>query len=278
MNMKASKFIVRGTSYLILSVGSITVLFPLFWMLSTALMTNVEVQTHGIWWPARPNFQNFYDALTILPFGRWTLNTFIITISTIIGTLISSTLVAYGFARFKGPGKNVLFMIMLGTMMLPDAVTMIPLFVIFRNFGWINTFYPLIVPFFFSNAFAVFLLRQFFMTLPVELEEAAKLDGLSTLGILWRIIMPLTKPALTAVAIFRFNDAWNDFMRPLIYLNTQDRFTLALGINFFRGVNEVQWNYLMAASLVSMIPSLIIFFIGQKYFIEGISISSGMKG
>lgn len=277
MGIKRSQLFIKVLSYTLLSLGSVTVLFPLFWMLATALMTNTEVQTHGVWWSASPDFGNFIEALTVLPFGRWTLNTSIITFISIVGAIVSSTLVAYGFARFRAKWRNTLFMIMLGTMMLPSTVTMIPEFVIFRHLGWVNTFYPLTIPAFFGSAYFVFLLRQFFMTLPAELEDAAKIDGLGTMGTLIYIMVPLIMPALTAIAIFQFNGSWNDFMRPLIYLNTQLQFTIALGINFFRGVYNVQWNYLMAASLVSMLPSIIIFFVGQKYFIEGINISSGVK-
>jgi len=278
MKMKTSNLIWKIIIYTLLCLGAVLILFPLFWMISVSLMTNTEVQTAGVWWPAAPQWNNFVETFTILPFGRWTLNTAIITFSTIVGALISNTVIAYGFARFRAKGRNVLFMLVLATMMLPETVTMIPMFRIFSGLGWVNTFRPLIVPFFFGNAFFIFLLRQFFMGLPDELEDAAKIDGLGTFGILVRIMLPLILPALTTVAIFQFNGAWNDFMRPLIYLMTSENFTLALGINFFRGQNHVQWNYLMVASLVTMLPSLIIFFIGQKYFIEGISVSAGLKG
>jgi len=276
--MKKANLIWKIFVYTVLSLGSVFMLFPLVWMFSVSLMTLVEVETAGVWWPSTPQWSNYIETFATLPFGRWTLNTLIITVSTIIGALISNTFIAYGFARFRAKGRNTLFMLVLATMMLPSTVTMIPLFVIFRDLGWVNTFLPLIVPAFFGNAFFIFLLRQFFMGLPTELEDAAKIDGLGTFGILIRIMLPLVLPALTAVAIFQFNGAWNDFMGPLIYLNRSETFTLALGINFFRGQNVVQWNFLMVASLVSMLPSLIIFFVGQKYFIEGISVSSGVKG
>ena len=276
--MKKSNLIWQIIIYTLLLIGSVIVLFPLAWMISVSLMTNSEVQTAGVWWPSVPRFDNFVTAFTMLPFGRWTINTVIITVLSIIGVTISSTLVAYGFARFNAKGKNVIFMIVLATMMLPDTVTMIPQFIIFRDLGWVDTFLPLVVPTFFGSAFFIFLLRQFFMGLPLELEDAAKIDGLGTMGILLRILLPLITPALVSVAIFQFNGSWNDFMRPLIYLHNPNSFTLAIGINFFRSEQMVQWNFLMAASLVTMLPSLIIFFIGQKYFIEGISISSGVKG
>ena len=279
MGMKTRNIILKVIVYILLTLGAIIMLVPLFWMVSTSLKTNTEIfQADLVWWPKSFQWKNYIDAFTRLPFGTWTLNTIIITITTIIGSMISCTLVAYGFSRFHVKEKNALFMLLLSTMMLPSTVTMIPLFMIFRELGWINTFLPLIVPSFFGNAFFVFLLRQFFMSLPTELEDAAKIDGLGVFGVLIRIILPLTLPALTTVAIFQFNGAWNDFMGPLIYLNNPESYTLALGINFFKSENNVQWNYLMAASVVSLLPSLVIFFVGQKYFIEGISISSGMKG
>ncbi|WP_261176982.1 carbohydrate ABC transporter permease [Anaerobacillus sp. CMMVII] len=250
----------------------------IFWMLSTALKESWQVFEYPVRWIPDPiRWDNFITTFTSLPFGKWALNTAFITLLTIIGTLFSCTIVAYGFARFKARGKDVLFMLMLATMMLPGAVTMIPVFYLFLKLEWVNTYLPLIVPSFFGNAFFIFLLRQFFLTLPIELEEAARIDGLNTIGILYRIILPLTVPALITVAIFQFNGAWNDFMGPLIYLNKPELYTLSLGINFFKNVNETQWNFLMAASVVTMLPSLILFFLGQKYFVESITLS-GIKG
>ncbi|MBS4177348.1 carbohydrate ABC transporter permease [Lederbergia citrea] len=265
--------------YLLLISGAMIMLLPFFWMVSTSLKESWQVFSWPPKWIPDPiRWDNYITTFSSLPFGKWLINTVIITFSTIIGTLLSCTLVAYGFARFRAPGRNALFILMLATMMLPGAVTMIPVFYLFKSLGWINTFLPLIVPSFFGNAFFIFLLRQFYMTIPTELEDSAKIDGLGTFGILWRIIIPLTLPALTTVAIFQFNGAWNDFMGPLIYLSKPDLYTLALGINFFKSQNNVEWNYLMTASVVTMLPSLIIFFIGQKYFIEGISLTGGLKG
>lgn len=222
-------------------------------------------------------FSNFVHAFTVLPFGHWFINTCIITGFTIIGTLLSCTVVAYGFARFRAPGRDVLFVVLLATMMLPSTVTIIPLFIWFRDLHWINTFYPLIIPHFFGDAFFIFLLRQFFMTIPVELEESAKIDGLGTLGTLIRIILPLTLPALATVGVMQFNGTWNDFFDPLIYLDDPSKYTLAIGINFFKSEQNVQWNYLMAASTVIMLPSLILFFFGQRFYVEGITLT-GVKG
>ena len=274
--------ILHSVTYVILGLGAVAMMFPLVWMVLTSLKTNNEILAAGsAWWPKSPQWQNYWEAFTSLPFGRWTLNTVLITLFTIVGALLSNVVVAYGFARFRVRENNVLFMVLLATMMLPSAVTMIPQFILFKDVGWVNTYYPLIVPAFFGDAFFIFLLRQFFRTIPKDFEDAARLDGLGPVGILWRIIVPLSLPVLTTVAIFQFNGAWNDFMTPLIYLNDSSKYTLALGINFFKGgagVTEVpQWNYLMAASTISLLPSLILFFFGQKYFIEGISISSGIK-
>ncbi len=264
--------------YLLLIAGSIVFIFPFIWMLSTALKPDWQVSQWPIQWIPHPfEWSNFTKALTVLPFGGWAVNSIIITFSTEIGTLLSCTVVAYGFARFRAPGKNTLFIVLLATMMLPGTVTLIPTFFLFRELGWINTFLPLIVPSFFGNAFFIFLLRQFFMTMPLELEQAARVDGLGTLGILVRIMVPLALPALATVFVFQFNGAWNDFMGPLIYLNKESLYTLAVGINYFKSENNVEWNYLMAASVVFMLPSLLLFFFGQRYYVESITLT-GVKG
>jgi ABC-type glycerol-3-phosphate transport system permease component len=277
-NKKTNKIIIKTISYILLGMGALICLFPLYWMVSSSLMTNVEIQRAGVWWPATPQWENYVTIFTRFPFGRWTANTSIVVFWSVVGTVISNTVVAYGFARFRVKGSNILFMIALSAMMLPETVTMIPQFQIFSELGWVNSFLPLTVPTFFTNPFAIFLLRQFFMTIPTELEEAAKIDGLGTFGILTKILVPLIVPAMTALAIFEFSSKWNDFMRPLIYLRSADNFTLALGISFFSSEQVTQWNYLMAASTIAIIPPLIIFFIGQKHFIEGIALSSGSKG
>lgn len=272
--------------YLILIACSIFVTLPLLFMLSTALKPDAEVWTNpGI--PHTFMWSNFVKAFTSVRFGTRTdpvtflnffYNTVKITGAVLVGTVLSCTLVAYAFARLKAPGQTVLFLILLSTMMLPADVTRIPIYFIFKELGWVNTHLPLIVPSFFASAFNVFLLRQFFKTLPVELDEAAKIDGATQWQILWKIAIPLSMPAIATVAVFTFNGVWNDFMGPLLYLNKPHLYTLALGINFFKGYgNDVQWNYLMAASLVVMLPSLILFFVGQKYFVEGITLT-GMKG
>lgn len=264
-------------SYILLIVGAAIILIPFFWMLSTALKPGYQVFVFPPQWiPSPILWSNFTDAMTALPFALFFRNTMIIEVGVIIGTVLSCSIVAYGFARLNAPGKTVWFIILLSTMMLPGVVTMIPTYILYAKLGWVNTFLPLIVPAWFGSAFYIFLLRQFFMTIPNDYEEAARIDGANTWQILANVILPLSKPALATVAIFTFMGVWNDFMGPLIYLNRQDLYTLALGLNFFRGQYNVQWNLLMAASLVLMLPMLVLFFSAQRIFIEGITLT-GIK-
>jgi ABC-type glycerol-3-phosphate transport system permease component len=211
-------------------------------------------------------------------FNRYLLNTLIITVIGILGVLLSSTFVAYGFARFRFPGRDLMFLIMVSTMMIPVQVTMIPTFILFKWMGWIDTFAPLIVPTFFGGgAFNIFLMRQFFMTIPYELDDAAKIDGCNYFQIFWIILMPLVKPALATTAIFGFVYNWNDFLNPLIYLNSTSNYTLALGLQTFTTMYGTDYNLMMAASTIVLLPILITFFFGQRYFIEGVA-TSGLKG
>ena len=212
-----------------------------------------------------------------MPFARYSLNTLFIAIMVIAGHVLSCTVVAYAFARLRAPGKNFLFLVLLATMMLPYPVTMVPIYIGFTTLDWVNTFLPLIVPAFFGSPFYIFLMRQFFLTLPAELEDAARVDGANTLQIIWHIILPISKPALATVAIFTFQASWNDFLGPLIYLHDQTKYTVSLGLNFFRSSYDVRWGYLMAASLVTMLPVILVFFLAQRSFIEGITLT-GMKG
>lgn len=267
-----------GITYLIAIVVAILFLLPLFWMISSSLKPNYQVlEVPPRWLPSPVQWSNYPEALTFVPFGRYALNTLFITLATILGHLLSCTLVAYAFARLRAPGKNVLFLILLATMMLPYPVTMVPIYVGFNELGWVNSFLPLIVPAFFGAPFYIFLLRQFFLTLPPELEDAARVDGASTLQILWHVILPLSKPALAVVAVFTFQATWNDFLPPLIYLHDQSKYTISLGLSFFRSNYDVRWAYLMAASLVTMLPVILVFFLAQRYFIAGIAVT-GIKG
>ena len=261
----------KGLRIGLLLVVAALFLAPALWMVSSSLKPDYEIfATPPTLWPLNPRWQNYVEALTSLPFGRFAINTLIIALSTIVGHLLSCSIVAYGFARLNGPGKSFFFVLMLSTLMLPYPVTMVPLFIIFSKLGLINSFIPLILPAFFGNAFYIFLLRQSFKQIPVDLEDAARLDGAGTLQVLLKVILPLSRPALATVAIFTFQAAWNDFLGPLIFLHDQSLYTLQLGLSLFRGAYNVQWAYLMAASLVVTLPVIAIFFIAQKSFIEGV--------
>jgi multiple sugar transport system permease protein len=268
----------RVFAYAVLCLAAAVFLLPLFWMLSSSLKPEWQVLANPpVWLPNPPRWENYREALTYLPFGRYAINTLIISLGAIVGHVLSCTLVAYAFARLRAPGKGFMFLLVLSTLMLPYPVTMVPLFALFNQLGWINTFLPLIVPAFFGNAFYIFLLRQYFLTLPPELEDAARMDGANTLQVLWRVILPISTPALATVVIFTFQATWNDFLQPLIYLQDQSHYTLTLGLNFFRGSFQVNWAYLMAASLVVVLPVVLVFFLAQRLFIQGIAMT-GMKG
>ncbi|HOG45772.1 MAG TPA: carbohydrate ABC transporter permease [Anaerolineae bacterium] len=266
--------------YTLLTALSIVFLFPFFWMLSSALKAQWQIFIWPPQWIPNPiMWQDFRDALAnpLLPFPLFFRNTMIIEIAVLIGRLASCTLVAYGFARLEAPGKNLLFGLLLASLMLPGSVTMIPKFILFNKLGWVNTFLPLTVPAYLGEAYAIFLMRQFFLSLPRELEEAARIDGASTLQVITQIIVPLSMPVLTVIAILTFKDNWNDFMGPLIYLNDARLYTLSVGLAFFNGQYDVQLNLLMAASVVVMLPLVVVFSIAQRAFVEGITLT-GLKG
>lgn len=253
-------------------------LIPFLWMISSSLKPNYQIfEVPPRWIPNPPRWENYSEALTILPFGRYVVNTALITLLTIIGHLLSCTIIAYAFARLRAPGRDAIFVVMLATMMLPYPVTMVPLYVLFQRLGWIDTIYPLVVPAFLGSPFYIFLLRQFFKTIPRDYEDAAYMDGANLLQILFRIMLPLAAPALATVAIFSFQAAWNDFLAPLIYLQKPDLYTVTLGLQFFRSTYTTNWAYLMAASLVTTLPVVVIFFLAQRYFVEGITLG-GVKG
>ncbi len=268
----------RFVSLLLLTITAGLFLTPLIWMISSSLKPDYQIFAMPPQLiPNPPRWENYIEALNYVPFGRYAVNTLVIALLTIVGHLLSCTLIAYAFARLRAPGRDTLFMIVLATMMLPYPVTMVPTFMLFNALGWVNTYLPLVVPAFFGSPFYIFLLRQFFLNISPELEDAASLDGANRLQILWYVILPLSKPALATVAIFSFQAAWNDFLTPLIYLHTRSLYTVTLGLDFFRSSYDVNWAYLMAASLVTMLPVIIIFFLAQRYFIEGINLG-GVKG
>ena len=250
---------------------------PFLWMILTSLKDNMEIVRQNFF-PKEPVFSNYPKALTTMPFLQYTINTVTITVLNMIGTVLTASLVAYAFAKLRWKGRDVWFIIMLATMMLPSQVTQIPLFVLYKKLGWLNTYLPLIVGSYFGGgAFNIFLLRQFFSTLPNELSEAARIDGCSELRTFFNIVLPLCKPALATIAIFSFMGSWNDFFGPLIYLTEPRKYTIALGLRAFQGYSGVQWNLLMAASVVTALPTLILFFCFQNYFVKGITLT-GIKG
>jgi multiple sugar transport system permease protein len=227
--------------------------------------------------PAVPQWQNYVNVFTTLPFARFFLNTAIIVALNVVGAILSNTMMAYAFARINFRGRTLMYSLCLATLMLPTTVTMIPLFIEWKYLGGLNTFAPLYVPAFFGNAFYIFMLHQFFKTIPVEFDEAAFVDGANYPQIIAKIIIPVAKPALAVVAIFSFLNSWNDFMGPLLYLNDQAKFTLSLGLKMFLSMFRAEWNTLMAASTLAVVPLVALFFMAQRYFIEGLTMG-GVKG
>jgi ABC-type glycerol-3-phosphate transport system permease component len=269
----------RLAVFITLCVGAALFSVPFIWTVSTALKTNQQVfAVPPQWVPIPPQWGNFQRAWTELPFLTFVSNTVLITVIAVFGQVGTASLVAYGFARFRFPGRNALFYLMLSTMMLPAQVTMIPVFLIWRELRLIDTFAPLTVPAYLGGgAFTIFLLRQFFLTIPRELDEAAMLDGATPFGILWRVLLPLSRPALVTVLLFSFLGHWDDFMGPLIYLNTMEKYTVSIGLRMFQDMFGTQLELLMAASLIHIVPTILLFFLAQKQFIQGIALT-GLKG
>lgn len=259
-------------------IGAGIMLVPLLWLLSSSLKTTAMIFIFPPQWiPAPPRWENYTDVFRVIPFARFTINTVIITGTAMLGQVITASLVAFGFARLHFPGRNVLFLLLLSTIMIPYHITLIPTFVLFRMLGWLDSFLPLIVPYWLGGgAFFIFLLRQFFMRLPLELDDAAYIDGANVLDVFWRVILPQAKPALGVVAVFSFLNHWNDFFGPLIYLNSVDNYTLAIGINLFRSSQVTEWHLLMAASVMISLPCIALYAVAQRYFIQGI-VFTGLK-
>lgn len=276
MKRKTPASVFAGHAALLLL--SCVALLPFAWMVGTSLKPEAQVFAPGLEIiPHTFVWANYPVALAYIPFGLYALNTLMIASASALAVVISSSLTAYSFARLRWPGRDVVFFVLLATLMLPHQVTMLPVFVIFKKLGWIGGFRPLIVPAMFGSAFFIFLLRQFFMTIPRELSDAAKIDGASEFGI-WRMVMlPLSKPALTTVALFTFMGAWNDFLGPLMYLNDDRTYTLSLGLQQFVTQHGAQWNLLMAASVVMTAPIILLWFLGQKTFVQGVTLT-GVKG
>ena len=279
------------TTYLLLILGALLMLFPLWWMIVLSLETEASAGAALVGgdvmqvWPSNPQWSNYANAMREVGTKPWhgfldaLANSIVITVLVMVGTILSSSLVAMGFARVNFRGRNGLFLLMLATMMLPAQVTMIPLFILFRSMGWVDTILPLVVPAFFGSAFFIFMYRQFISQIPESLFEAARVDGMGWMGIWWRIVLPMCKPVTAITAVFTFIFVWNDFMMPLIYLHSEEKATLAVALNSFRtqysGVEDV--HLLMALSIITMVPCIVLFFAAQKQFIEGIG-AGAVKG
>jgi multiple sugar transport system permease protein/sn-glycerol 3-phosphate transport system permease protein len=276
---------VRPASYLELVVmyvvlGLLVLAYgvPFLWLVASSLKTSTELfAVPTVWIPKIPQWRNYVLSLTAFPFLPYLRNTLLIVICNILGSVISATLAGYGFARIKWKGRNAVFIVVLMTMMLPFQVTMIPLFMVFQRLHWIGTFFPLTVTPFLGNAFFIFLMRQFFLTIPDALSEAGIIDGAGEFRVFAQICVPLVRPAIATVAIFSFLNSWNDFMGPLVFLTRDRLYTLSIGIQQIMSINDPRWNLLMAMGVMMTVPVLIIFFLLQKYFIQGISFA-GIKG
>ena len=268
----------RGALHVLVGGVGLLFVFPFVWMLFTSLKAPRELyQLPPTFFPQTGNLHNYVVAVTYIPFLRDTLNTLFIASVSVLGTLLSCSLVAFSFSRLRWHGRDALFILVLSTMLLPGPVTLIPRYIIFKDLGWVGTFAPLTVPTFFGSAFYIFLLRQFFRTIPLELDEAARIDGAGYLTVFIRIVLPLSRPALAVLVILTFLDKWTDFFNPLIYLNNPATFTLSLGLQQFQSVHDTLWGPLMAASVLFMAPVIVLFMLTQKSLIQGITMS-GLKG
>lgn len=265
--------------YTLIIASSLLLLFPFFWMVTSSLKSQIEILLDPpVWFPETPRWQNYVDAWNSLPFTQFLKNTIFMTTGRLLGQIFSCSLVAFGFSRLRARGKDILFLILLSTMMLPQQVSMIPIYILFSKFGWINSFKPLIIPAFFAGPFFIFMMRQFFLTIPYALDEAARIDGASNFTIYHTIFLPLAKAPLIAMSIFIFMGSWNDFLGPLIYLHEMNNYTLALGLQLFKSYGEfaTRWDLIMAASTAMAIPPLLVFFLSQRSFISGIALT-GIK-
>ena len=268
----------KALAYLLLTTLSAIFLIPLFWMVSTSLKTRAQTWVFPPQWIPNPvRLGNFTDVFELVPYWLFWRNTLIVAFWNILGQVLSSSLVAYGFARLRFPGRDALFMLMIATLMIPYQVTLIPTFLLFRELGWINTYLPLTVPAFTGSAFFIFLVRQYMMTIPIDLDEAARIDGCGCFQVLYSVLLPLCKPPLIIVVVYTFMGVWGDFLAPLIYLNDVQKYTIGVGLSLFRGRVGTNWNVLMAAALMAVLPPLTLYFAFQDKLIGGIA-SVGLKG
>jgi multiple sugar transport system permease protein len=268
---RAHKFVI----FAVLAGLSALMLLPFAWMLLSSVKTNSQLFTTPIrWWVWPLHLDNYRQALRLIPFWSQLRNTLLLSVLTVIGTVLSSSFTAYGLAKVNWIGRRALLGVLIATMLLPTVVTLVPTYVIFRDLGWVNTYLPLIVPTFLGTPYYIFLFRQFFLRIPESVSEAARIDGASELRIYARIIMPVSRPVVAAVAVLAFVQAWTDYLGPLIYLNNPNQWTLSLGLTAFLTKYSVEWNYMMAASVVFTLPLVIIFFLGNKYILGGISFTT----
>lgn len=264
----------RYLSYCLLIIGSTTFIIPFLWMVATSLKDSHEVFSYPpSFLPTSFNWWNYQDGWEALPFTRFFINSVIVTVASMAGALVSSILCAYAFARLRSRLRATLFALLLATMMIPGEIMLVPQFVMFSAAGWVNTYWPLILPSWLGVAFYIFLLRQFFMSIPTELDDAARIDGASDMRILWSILVPLSKPAIAAVAIFSFVASWNNILGPIIYLRSLEKYTMAVGLKLFHGQHYTAYNQAMAVSVVSLIPIIVVFLLAQKHFIKGVTLS-----
>lgn len=279
MKLTAARAVSKTLVYLVLTIGAALCFLPVFWLVRSSVMTLGDIfKFPPILWPGRIRWQNYVEAMQASPFLLYFRNTMIVVVPNVVGSLLTASMSAYGLARFRFPLRNFWFALVLGAIILPPAVVLIPQFLLWSRLHLVNTFFPLTVPVWFGGgAFNVFLLRQFFLTVPKDFDDAARIDGASYWRVYWQIMIPLIQPALLAVGLFQFLYCWNDFFNPLIYLSSKTTYTLAIGLRFFIDSYATFWNNLMAASLIVIVPPVIVFLIGQRYFIEGVTLT-GLKG
>ena len=275
--LRRRRFLTSVANHSMLIAVSLIFLMPLIFVTLTAFMTTEQALTTELW-PRPFRWSNFADVFDTIPVVRYAANTMTIATLSTIGVVLSSIPVAYALSRMRWKGRQVSFVVVLATIMLPYQVTIVPLYVVFARYGWIPSFKPLIVPLFFGDAFSIFLLRQFFLTIPSELSDASRVDGASEWQIMTRVIVPLAKPAIAAVALFQFLYSWNDFFAPLLFVTDDPKlWTLAIGLSEFRGLHQVEYNLMMAASVLFILPVIVLFFLAQRVFIEGVTLT-GVKG
>jgi ABC-type glycerol-3-phosphate transport system permease component len=265
-------------AYLVLISIAILLITPFYWMIATALRSSEQVlQLPPSWYPNPVTLENFPRVFQEVPFSKFIFNSFKLVFWNVIGQVFATSMVAYGFTRFRFPGKDTLFLILLGTLMIPNTITLVPQFILFARMGLVNSYLPLILPAFSGSPYLIFLMRQYMTTIPYDLDEAAMLDGANRFQVLFHVLVPLMVPALVLVTVFTFVDVWNDFLRPLVYLNDPSKFTVSIGLAFFQGTKFTAWEMLMAGSLMAMLPPAILFFLTQKRLMGGIAVT-GIKG